>query len=284
MRALDLQTVERESLFTKLDFRTKLFAMFVLTFVAFIWESFVLSGALALVVVLICLAAGVKFSYIRTVVTLLLPFYAMIIITQGFFAGPLITSRTQQTTLTPLFTLPIHWGEGLGDAVFSVEGVQYGLNVSFKMLTLVLSVPLVVLTTNINTMIVSLVRAGVPYQFAFIFSSTLRFFPLLFEEAQAILEAQRLRGLPLESWGPLKRLRVYAKIAIPLILAALVKSQTLEVVLQSKAFSGSPQRTYLHESKLGAMDYVIMVFLSTCLILVLLAYALLDVGRLSGPI
>jgi energy-coupling factor transport system permease protein len=56
----------------------------------------------------------------------------------------------------------------------------------------------------------------------------------------------------------LKRGRVYASVAVPLILNALAKSQKLEVVLQSKAFSGSSNRTYLHESVLTPADYIIM--------------------------
>ncbi len=60
-----------------------------------------------------------------------------------------------------------------------------------------------------------------------------------------------MRGLAFETMGPVKRLRVYAKIAVPLILGALVKSQMLDIVLQSKAFTGSPERTYLHEDAAG---------------------------------
>ena len=44
------------------------------------------------------------------------------------------------------------------------------------------------------------------------------------------------------------------------ILNAMVKSQQLEVVLQSKAFSGSPDRTYLHESVLRPLDYTLIAF------------------------
>jgi energy-coupling factor transport system permease protein len=129
-----------------------------------------------------------------------------------------------------------------------------------------------------------MVKARIPYKLAFIFSSTLRFFPLLFEEIQTIIEAQRLRGLAFESMGPVKRVRVYAKVAVPLILGAMVKSQMLEVVLQSKAFSGSPDRTYLHESKLGRADYAVFAFSALFFVAAVVAYVGWGIGRFGGPI
>jgi energy-coupling factor transport system permease protein len=132
-------------------------------------------------------------------------------------------------------------------------------------------------------MIVGMVRARIPYKIAFIFSATLRFFPLLFSEINTIIEAQRLRGLAMEKMGPIQRIQVYAKVAVPLILGAMVKSQQLEVVLQSKSFSGKPDRTYLHESILKTIDYALMAFFSITLVLVLVLYIATGFGKFSIP-
>jgi len=278
-----LYNVERESLFTRLDFRTKLALMTVLVLVAFIWESPLLGSVLALAVGLGCLAAGIKIAYIRAVLILLLPFLLMLTITQGFFADDLIRSRTGQTTLTPIFSLPRSWWL-IGGATMTLEGVLYAVNIVAKTLTMTLAIPLGVFTTDVNSMIIGMVKAGVPYKIAFIFSSTLRFLPLLFDQAQSIIEAQRLRGLALESMGPLKRLTVYARIAVPLILGVLVRSQTVEIVLQSKAFSGSTHRTYLHESRLGPADYVFLALSLAFLVAAAVAYIGFDIGKFGGPI
>ncbi len=285
MKMAYLQSVGRASWFTRLDFRPKLLLMAVVTGLAFLWESPALGWLLAASVIAACLAAGVKADYLRRVVTLMFPFYLFIIVTQGFFAGPLIAARTGKTAaeLTLLFRFPATWG-WLGGAGMSWEGVLYALNIIAKTLTMTLVIPLAVFTTDVNTLIVGLVKAGLPYKLAFIFSSTLRFFPLLFEEIHTIIEAQRLRGLAFERMNPLKRARVYATIVVPLILGALVKSQTLEIVLQSKAFSGSADRTYLHETRLGAGDYVLVVFLILLLIGALVAYFGWGVGRFGGPL
>jgi energy-coupling factor transport system permease protein len=131
-------------------------------------------------------------------------------------------------------------------------------------------------------MIVALVRAKVPYNIAFIFSSTLRFFPLLIQEFSLIMEAQRLRGLAFEKMGVVKRVRMYAGIAVPLILNAMVKSQQLEVVLQSKAFSGSPDRTYLHESVLKPLDYSLIAFFILFFSIALYLLLAFGIGKFRG--
>ncbi|MBC7261416.1 MAG: energy-coupling factor transporter transmembrane protein EcfT, partial [Chloroflexi bacterium] len=166
-----------------------------------------------------------------------------------------------------------------GGASMSLEGFLYGWSVIFKTLVLVMVIPLAIFTTEVDNMIVSMVRAKIPYKLTFIFSSTLRFFPLLFEEIQTIIEAQRLRGLAVERMGPMQRVRVYARIAVPLILGAMVRSQQLEVVLQAKAFTGSSERTYLHESLLQRSDYVVIALCVLLLILAAILYFWFDVGK-----
>jgi energy-coupling factor transport system permease protein len=280
MSHLGFQTVERDSLFTRLDFRSKVVMVAVISTLAFVWESPIAGAALALAVIVACLLAGVKWGYLKWIIQLMIPFYILVLLTHGFWNTTQVMALTGKEVLTPLFTVPRNWWL-IGGASMSVEGVLYGCNVLFKMLTLVLVIPLAVFTTDLNNMIVAMVRAHIPYKLVFIFSSTLRFFPLLFEEVQTIIEAQRLRGLAVERMGPLQRARVYARVAVPLILGAMARSQQLEVVLQSKAFTGSPDRTYLHESVLRPVDYAVMVFFALVLVLAAVLYFGWGVGKFA---
>jgi energy-coupling factor transport system permease protein len=278
MSLMQFQTVERDSLFTRLDFRPKLFMIAVISTVAFVWESPIALAGLMLFLIAVSLLAGVKPGYIKTILTIMIPFYFLLLVTHGFWNTDQVKALTNQEVLTPLFTFPQSWPI-VGGAGMSVEGFLYGWAVIFKTLSLVLVLPVAIFTTDVNNMIVGMVRAKIPYKLVFIFSSTMRFFPLLFEEIQLIIEAQRLRGLAMEKMGPVKRVRVYAKVAIPLILGAMVKSQQLEVVLQSKAFTGSSERTYLHESVLKALDWAVIVFLSTWFLVAAVLYFTIGFGR-----
>lgn len=278
MSAVSLQTVGRDSLFTRLDFRSKVVMVAVISTLAFVWESPIAGAALALAVIVACLLAGVQWSYLKWIIRLTIPFYILLILTHGFWNTTQVKMLTGKDVLTPLFTFPRSWWL-IGGGSMSVEGVLYAGNVISKMLTLVLVIPLAVFTTDLNNMIVAMVRAHIPYKLVFIFSSTLRFFPLLFAEVQNIIEAQRLRGLAVEKMGPLQRARVYARIAVPLILGAMAKSQQLEVVLQSKAFTGSPDRTYLHESVLRRADYAVIGLSVLVLAVAAVLYFTAGVGK-----
>lgn len=57
--SMKFQTVERDSIFTKLDFRPKIFMMLVLTIVALIWESPVVQLIMAMIILIACLFSGV---------------------------------------------------------------------------------------------------------------------------------------------------------------------------------------------------------------------------------
>lgn len=276
----NFQTVKRDSIFTRLDFRTKLVMMVTITLLAFIWESPITGSLLTLSVAIACLIAGVKLDYLASLFKIMIPFYLFLLLTMGFFNVDQVKTLTDKTELTPLLIVPQSWWI-IGGAKMSIEGSLYGLNVMFKTLTMVLVIPLGIFTTDVNQMIVSMVKAKIPYKIVFIFSSTLRFFPLLFEEIQAIIEAQRLRGLAFEKMGWLQRTRVYATVAVPLILNAMTKSQTLEVVLQSKAFSGNSQRTYLHESILTHTDYLIMSSCVGLFVLALIVYFGFGIGQFA---
>jgi energy-coupling factor transport system permease protein len=81
----------------------------------------------------------------------------------------------------------------------------------------------------------------------------------IFNEIAAIQEAQRLRGMALEKMSIFRRGPLFAKMAVPLILGSLIKAQTLEIVLQSKAFSGDPNRTFMTELRMRSIDYAVLV-------------------------
>ena len=283
-RFLNAPGIPRPSLLTRLDFRTKVVLMATIMAVAVMWENPLLTGTLALAVVLTSLLAGLPLVYLKRTLLLMTPFYATLLLTQGFFAGPLITARTG---LTPaefhwIFTFPNTWPV-IGGAGPSWEGVLYAVAVICRTLAVMLIVPLTVLTSDVNTIVVSLAQAHIPYKLAFIFASTLRFYPLLLAQIQTIIEAQKLRGLVLERMSLLRRIRVYARIAVPLILSTLTRAQMLEVALQAKAFSGRSERTYLHTATLQVRDYVVGGLAVVFLVMAGIAYIVWGVGRFAIP-
>jgi len=261
MNTFGFGSAARHSPFSSLDVRAKLAILAATVVLAFSWENPVLSGILACGVLLLWPLARLEWRDLKRLLFLMSPFFVIILLVHGVF--------NEVVGRTPLLGPVPAWVPLVGGRLrVTSEGLLYGLVVISRTLALILVLPVVVLTTDPNTLVVGLVRLRVPYTGAFVFSSALRFLPLVLGEAAALIEAQRLRGLDLEKLGLWARGRAYARVAVPLVLGALIKSQQLEVVLQSKAFSGSAERTYLEPLELRTRDRVVI---GTSALLVLLA-------------
>ena len=279
MSTVMFQTIKRNSFFHKLDFRPKLLLVFVITVIAFMWESPVTGAGLFVLLTACALLAGVKWSYIRLILGIMLVFGLFLLVSHGFFNTSQVTLLVGRP-LTVLYTVP----EKIfifGGLKLTLEGLLYGVNALCKTLSMVMVIPMAIFTTDVDRMIIAMVKLRIPYKLTFVFSSTLRFFPLLFDEIHNIIQAQRLRGLPVEKMGLIKKLSIYAKVAIPLVLGAMVKSQTVEIVLQSKAFNGSRERTYLHDSRLTALDWSFLIFFSLLSIFCIVTYFIYGFGRFN---
>jgi energy-coupling factor transport system permease protein len=63
----------------------------------------------------------------------------------------------------------------------------------------------------------------------------------------------------------------------------MTKSQQVDIVLAAKAFSGSVDRTYLHESTLGTADYVVVALSLVSVATALVLRATAGVGGFQIP-
>ena len=199
-------------------------------------------------------------AQVRKVLLAMLPFATIAVILQAFF------NIRGETPLFTLFTIPDYIPLYNGPVTLYRESLLFGLMVVFRLLTPILVLPLVVLTTDINELVLGLVKMRIPYKIAFVFSIALRFVPFIFGQIDAITEAQRLRGLALEKMTIFQRIPVFASLAVPLILGSLLKAQTLDVVLQSKAFRGTAERTYIEEIEFRPIDLVLIATMGIVLV------------------
>ncbi len=126
------QTVKRDSIFTRLDFRPKLFMVICVTLVAFLWESPITGGVLMLLITLAGLTVGVTWKYIRTVYILMFGFGLMLIFFHGFFNKDGVTALVHGAKLTPIFTFPRTWF--LIGGLDLPEGILYAMNALYKSL------------------------------------------------------------------------------------------------------------------------------------------------------
>ena len=102
-------------------------------------------------------------------------------------------------------------------------------------------------------------QARIPYDFCFAFTTAVRFVPVLADEAQNIMDAQRSRGLELDKGSFLSRVRKYIPILIPLIVGAIRRSLEMAEAMESRAFGAKDKRTNLYQLEMRSRDWIILM-------------------------
>jgi len=153
--------------------------------------------------------------------------------------------------------------------------LERGAAMTLRFVVLIASFSVFFLTTSPDHLGLALQQSRIPYEFCFAFTTAVRFVPVLADEAQTIMDAQKARGLELERGNFLKRVRNYIPILIPLIVNAIRRSLELAEAMESRAWGASEKRTNLYTLKLRKADYILVVV--SVLMLIIAVYVWLYV-------
>ncbi len=137
--------------------------------------------------------------------------------------------------------------------------VEYSISLTMRFIVLVTSFSLFFITTSPDKLSLALEKARIPYEFNFAFITAIRFVPVLADEAQTIMDAQRSRGLELDKGNFLTRVKNYIPILLPLIINSIRRSLELAEAMESRAFGATKDRTNLYELKMNRLDLLVLV-------------------------
>ena len=154
--------------------------------------------------------------------------------------------------------------------VILATNVEFAAAMTLRFVVLVESFSVFFLTTSPDLLGLALEETHVPYEFSFAFTTAVRFVPVLAEEAQTIMDAQKARGLELEKGNFMKRIRNYVPVLIPLIVSAIRRSLELAEAMESRAWGAAKKRTNLYGLKLHRGDFALLAL--TVGVLVLAVY------------
>jgi energy-coupling factor transport system permease protein len=137
--------------------------------------------------------------------------------------------------------------------------IEYSIALTIRFIVLVTSFSLFFITTSPDKLSLALEKARIPYEFNFAFITAIRFVPVLADEAQTIMDAQRSRGLELDKGNFLVRIKNYIPILLPLIINSIRRSLELAEAMESRAFGATKNRTNLYELKMGKLDIAVLI-------------------------
>jgi energy-coupling factor transport system permease protein len=149
-------------------------------------------------------------------------------------------------------TTPLFWR-------VTQESLGYGVGAAIKIDGMIISGLIFLSTTRIEEIVLGLIRLRVPYQAAFAFSLGIRMVPTIIGTATTVIEAQRSRGLDLESGGPLARLRNHIPLLVPIFLQTLRGTDQLAKALESRGFGARRERTSYLEIGFHGPDVLALI-------------------------
>ena len=124
----------------------------------------------------------------------------------------------------------------------------------------------IALTDGLETLLGPLKKIRGPvHELAMVMSIALRFIPLLIEETDKIMSAQRARGADFESGNLLQRAKALVPILVPLFISAFRRADELAVAMECRCYHGGVGRTKLHVLRYQARDYLVLLLFAAVL-------------------
>ncbi len=170
-------------------------------------------------------------------------------------------------TITVLYNLFLTQG----DTIFSfwifnvtIQGLKQAILMFFRLTFLVVGTSILTLTTtpsNLTDGLESLMHPlkwiRIPVaEIAMMMSIALRFIPVLTEETDKIMRAQKARGADFDNKNLFKRIKSYVPILVPLFISAFRRANDLATAMEARAYRGGDGRTKMKPLKYKAGDWI----------------------------
>ncbi len=170
---------------------------------------------------------------------------------------PLAIFTALYADLTPYPDPRILWQ--WGPWTLAREGIVIGIGLGFRVATFIATSLLFITTTDPADFAISLIQnLKVPYRFGYGVLVSYRFLPLLRDEFETIQMAHKVRGVG-ERAGLRGRVEQIRRYAIPLLAAAIRKSERTALAMDAKAFGAGPDRTYYRQLRLQTHDMLFVL-------------------------
>lgn len=149
----------------------------------------------------------------------------------------------------------------LGHLHLTRESLLYAIAVGIRIDAMVAAGLVFLSTTRVEEFTAALRRLGLPFPVSFAFSLAFRFVPTFADSAYTIIQAQKSRGLDLESGGIVTRIRRHVPLLIPAVVGAVRTTDLLAMALESRGFGSSTPRTQYLDLKARWQDILVSALL-----------------------
>lgn len=228
--------LDRDTFVHRLDPRTKIFLLLGMFALAFVFVNPLYELAVLVFTFFLAYVSGSMINLKRIWYILVVIAVMTVIIWSIFGSGE-----------TPLFLF------------VEREALLYGIAIAFRIDAMIIAGLIFLSTTRNEEIATGLVKLGIPYRFAFAVSTALRLVPTIAATGSTIGQAQRSRGLDLESGNIIQRVRKHIPLLVPVFVSTIRSTNVFSMALESKGFGASPKRTYYLRLAMGRNDVLALV-------------------------
>ncbi len=140
-----------------------------------------------------------------------------------------------------------------------VSGLGYSMRLSFLILVaalFTLTTPPIELTDALDKLFSPLKRLKVPvHELVLMASLSLRFLPILVNEAGRVKNAQLSRGATLDG-RLLARVKAMVPMILPLFVSAIYRAEALALAMEARSYTGGKDRSSYRELTFGRNDFL----------------------------
>ena len=166
----------------------------------------------------------------------------------------------------------------LGRFSITKEGIWQAFFIAVRLIMLVMGTSLLTFTSTPNeltdgmeTGLRFLKKIRVPvHEVAMMMSIALRFIPILVEEADKIMKAQKARGADFETGNIFRKAKNLIPLLVPLFVASFRRADDLALAMDARCYHGGEGRTKLHPLVYTRADKIAYVILFAYLAVIIL--------------
>ena len=150
------------------------------------------------------------------------------------------------------------------------EGIIFSAFLILRIILLVICSSLLTYTTTpvsltdgIESLLTPLKWIKFPvHELALIMSIALRFIPILMDETERIMNAQKARGANFDTGSLGKRIKAIIPVLIPLLLSAFRRADELGDAMDARCYSGGKNRTKYKKLRFTWRDLIVFVLMA----------------------
>ncbi len=241
----------------RVDPRIKIIVAFLLMIQLFIAESWLSFLMFFLLLVTVTLLSKISFGYVLKGLRPIIILVMITLIFNIFFSTGTVIWQYQFEFLNN-FTLKI-----------TREGLDMGLKMAIRLILLVFTTSLLTLTTSpiqltdaIENILSPFTNLGVPaHELSMMMTIALRFIPVLLEETDKIIKAQRSRGARFGKGNIIEKTKSILPVLVPLFVHAFKHAEDLASAMEARCYKGGEGRTRLRQLEIQSIDiFTVILF------------------------